>query len=95
MDVIIIGYVGGEPKQTERGYSFNVSSKFYQNGEEKTQWVACFLNFENKVVSYIKTGTLVYVLGEIRIGVYKRGEDDYIPAISCIVNRIKLLPSKK
>lgn len=95
MDAIIIGYVGGEPKKTEKGYSFNVSSKYYQNGEEKTQWVYCFINFPNNVVDYLKAGTLVYVLGEIIVGVYKRSSDEYIPTVSCIVNRVKLLPSKK
>lgn len=95
MDVIIIGYVGIEAKQTEKGYTFPVSTKFYQNGKEQTQWVSCFLNYQSKVVEYLKPGTYVHILGEIIVGVYQSGPEEYVPSITCIVRKVTLLNGKK
>ena len=45
----VTGYLGSDAKKTQKGYSFNVSTKYKEGNEEKTLWICCFLNYETKV----------------------------------------------
>lgn len=90
----IIGFLGSDAKETQKGYSFNVSTKYKENNEEKTLWVCCFLNYPTKVVEHLKTGVLVYVLGDITVSTYKRESGEVIPSVVMNVARVNLLPKK-
>ena len=47
----VTGYLGSDAKKTQKGYSFNVSTKYKEGNEEKTLWICCFLNYETDVLS--------------------------------------------
>lgn len=51
----VTGYLGSDAKKTQKGYSFNVSTKYREGNEEKTLWICCFLNYETKVAEFLKT----------------------------------------
>lgn len=67
----LIGYVGADARSNKsgKGFYFPVSSKFKGVGdtEDKTLWITCFVNFDTKIMEYIKKGTQVYVTGDIFI----------------------------
>lgn len=50
----VTGYLGSDAKKTQKGYSFNVSTKYKEGNEEKTLWICCFLNYETKVAEFLK-----------------------------------------
>ena len=50
----VTGYLGSDAKKTQKGYSFNVSTKYREGNEEKTLWICCFLNYETKVAEFFK-----------------------------------------
>lgn len=93
MESVIYGFLGADAKETEKGFSFSISDKFKENGEEKTLWITCFYNHPNKVMEYLKKGTPLIVYGEVNVSVYKRGEGDYIPSVICYVSKIRLTQS--
>jgi len=37
----VTGYLGSDAKKTQKGYSFNVSTKYREGNEEKTLWIMC------------------------------------------------------
>ncbi|WP_418208322.1 single-stranded DNA-binding protein [Bacteroides sp.] len=90
----IIGYVGADARANKngKGFNFNVSTK-YKNaqGAEQTLWVCCFVNYESKVVEYIKKGVQVYVCGDVFADVFKKDDGSCIPSVTLTVNRIELL----
>lgn len=90
----LIGFLGADAKETAKGWTFSVSTKKKINNETVTQWVSCFMNYNNKVVEYLKSGTMVYVTGDLTVGVYKKSETEYIPSISMAVSKIELINSK-
>lgn len=90
----IIGYVGADARTNKngKGFNFHVSHKFKNtNNTEQTLWVCCFVNFESKVIEYLKKGTQVYVCGDIYADVFQKEDGNYIPSISLNVSRIELL----
>lgn len=76
-----------------KGFYFHVSSKFKGTGdsEDKTLWISCFVNFDTKIMDYIKKGTQVYVTGDIFIDVFKREDGTCVPSVSMNVSRVELL----
>lgn len=91
----LIGYVGADARANKNGkeFYFHVSSKFRGSGEteEKTLWITCFVNYETKIMDYIKKGTQVYVTGDIFIDVFKKEDGSCIPSVSMNISRIELL----
>lgn len=91
----LIGYVGADARANKngKGFYFHVSSKFKGTGdsEDKTLWISCFVNFDTKIMDYIKKGTQVYVTGDIFIDVFKREDGTYVPSVSMNVSRVELL----
>lgn len=91
----LIGYVGADARANKngKGFYFHVSSKFRGSGEteEKTLWITCFVNYETKIMDYIKKGTQVYVTGDIFIDVFKKEDGSCIPSVSMNISRIELL----
>ena len=80
----VTGYLGSDAKKTQKGYSFNVSTKYKEGNEEKTLWICCFLNYETKV----------HVYGEITVGIFKRDTGDTVPSVTMSVDKVQLLSSK-
>lgn len=91
----VIGFLGSDAKRTEKGCSFNVSHKYKEKGYEKTIWISCFLNYETKIVDYLKTGVPIYVSGDITVSTYSRENGDVIPTITMSVKKIELLPNSR
>lgn len=91
----LIGYVGADARANKngKGFYFHVSSKFKGTGdsEDKTLWISCFVNFDTKIMDYIKKGTQVYVTGDIFIDIFKREEGTCVPSVSMNVSRVELL----
>lgn len=91
----LIGYVGADARTNKngKGFNFHVSAKFKGTGEseEKTLWVCCFVNFDSKIIDYIKKGTQVYVTGDLLIDVFKKDDGSSIPSVSMYVSRVELL----
>lgn len=90
----IIGFLGSDAKETQKGHSFNVSTKYRENNEEKTLWICCFLNYPNKVVEHLKSGRMVYVLGDITVSTYQRETGEVVPSVTMNVRIVNLLPNK-
>lgn len=90
----VIGFLGSDAKKTEKGCSFNVSHKYREKGIEKTLWISCFLNHETRIMEFLKTGTPVYVSGDITIGTYTRETGEIIPTVTMAVRKVELLPNK-
>ena len=59
--------------------------------EDKTLWITCFVNFDTKIMEYIKKGTQVYVTGDIFIDVFKKEDGNCIPSVTMNVSRVELL----
>lgn len=91
----VIGYLGSDAKKTQKGHSFNVSTKYKEGNEEKTLWICCFINYETKVAEYLKTGTLVHVYGEIVVSTFTRETGETIPSVTMSVDKVQLLSSNK
>lgn len=91
----LIGYVGADARANKsgKGFYFPVSSKYRGTGdtEDKTLWITCFVNFETKIMDFIKKGTQVYVTGDIFIDVFKKEDGSCIPSVSMNVSRVELL----
>lgn len=94
MEAVIYGHLGADAKETEKGFSFAVADNYKEGNEDKTLWINCFHNFPSKIMPFMKKGTPVIVWGEVTVGVYKRGENDYTPSVTCFVSKIKLLSNK-
>lgn len=90
----IIGYLGSDARTTTKGCAFNVSTKQRIGNEETTLWISCYLNYNSRIIDYLKTGTLVYVTGELTISTYDKGAGEIIPSVCVSVNKIELLSSK-
>lgn len=90
----IIGYLGSDAKKTEKGCSFSVSHKYKEKGADKTLWVSCYVNFETKIVEYLKTGTPVYASGDVTIATYSKESGEVIPTVTMSVRKLELLPNK-
>ena len=95
MDGVIHGYLGADAKETEKGFTFSVADKYRENGKEETLWVNCFQNYQSNIFNFLKRGTPVLVFGEVTVGIYKRGEEEYMPRVTCFVTKIKLLPNRQ
>lgn len=90
----IIGYVGADARtnKNRKGFNFHVSHKFRNaDSEEQTLWVCCFVNFESKVMEYLKKGTQVYVCGDVYADVFHKEDGSHVPSVSLNVSRIELL----
>lgn len=90
----VIGYIGSDAKKTEKGCSFSVSHKFKENGTDKTLWISCFINYDTKVQEYLKRGTLVYVIGDMKVSTFIREGGEAVPQITMNVHKVKLLSGK-
>lgn len=95
MEAVIYGFLGADAKETEKGFSFSISDKYKEKGEEKTLWITCFHNYPSKVMEHLKKGTPVIVYGEVNVGIYHRGENDYVPNVICYVSKIRLMHNPK
>lgn len=90
----IIGFIGSDARTTSKGCAFNVSTRQKIGNEETTLWISCYLNYNSKIIDYLKSGTQVYVTGELLISTYDKGEGVIVPSVSMSVNKIELLSSK-
>ena len=70
---------------------FHQSLKGVGDTEDKTLWITCFVNFDTKIMEYIKKGTQVYVTGDIFIDVFKKEDGNCIPSVTMNVSRVELL----
>lgn len=95
MHVILVGRLGADAKETEKGISFSVSEKNWDGNEESTIWVSCFQNHKSRVFDFLKKGTLVQIIGDLNLGVYDHPEKGAIPTANCRVINIDLLPTAK
>lgn len=90
----VIGFLGADAKKTEKGFSFNVSHKYKEKGNDKTLWISCFVNYETKVFEYLKAGAPVFVYGDISLSTYTREGGEVVPTVTMSVRRLELLPNK-
>lgn len=95
MHVILVGRLGADARETEKGVSFSVSEKNWDGNEEGTLWVQCFLKYKTGIFDYLKKGIMVQIIGDLNIGVYNHPEKGAIPNASCRVLNIELLPTNK
>lgn len=72
----------------------NITSLHSIKRTDKTLWVSCFLNYETKIMDFLKTGTPVYVNGDITISTYSRETGEVVPTVTMSVRKIELLPNK-
>lgn len=93
MKVIMVGRLGADAKEKDKGFSFSLPQKNWENNEETTLWVACFQNYMSGLLQYLKKGTPVQVIGDMTIGVYNDPQKGPVPSASCRVLNIELLPS--
>lgn len=49
------------------------------------------MNFESKVMEYLKKGTQVYVCGDVYADVFHKEDGSHVPSVSLNVSRIELL----
>lgn len=99
---IVSGYLGSDAKETQKGYSFPVSTKqMVENKEtnifeEQTLWINCFQNFKSKVFPHLKKGKLVNLVGDMVVTLYTDDTGRVSPSVTMNVFKIQLLsPSKK
>lgn len=93
MITIMVGRLGADAKETDKGFNFSLSQKNWVGKEDATLWVSCFQNYMSGVFQYMKKGTVVQVIGDLTIGVYNHPEKGPIPTANCHVLNISLLPS--
>ena len=78
------------PTRTGKDSIFHVSHKFRNaDSEEQTLWVCCFVNFESKVMEYLKKGTQVYVCGDVYADVFHKEDGSHVPSVKpeCLAHR--------
>lgn len=93
MITVMVGRLGADAKETDKGFNFSLSQKNWDGKEDATLWVSCFQNYMSGVFQYMKKGTVVQVMGDLTIGVYNHPEKGPIPTANCHVMSIVLLPS--
>lgn len=89
----MVGRLGADAKETDKGFNFSLSQKSRNGKEDTTLWVSCYQNYMSGVFQYMKKGTLVQVIGDLTIGVYNHPGKGPIPTANCLVLNIELLPS--
>lgn len=76
---------------------FSVADEVYANGQKQTQWVSC-VDFRTssveKLVDYLKKGTLVHVSGEVSLNSYEAKDGTTKTSLQCSVTGIRLHGSK-
>ncbi|CAK7039970.1 MAG: hypothetical protein PEPC_01703 [Peptostreptococcus russellii] len=87
----IVGFLGGVPKETEKGFSFPLSSKRYdaRAGKEITDWVNCFVNWKGGITSKLLKGSSVFVSGELIPELYEKEDKTQMLNLTLIVDRIQ------
>ena len=102
---IVIGNVGGEATtKTENGKQFTTFRVAHNdvwkdaNGVEhsEVQWIDCIMNDRPKVADFLKSGTLVFVMGNARVRLYSSAKDRCMKA-GCTINvrQVELLGGKR
>lgn len=94
MIVTLVGWLGADAKETDKGFNFSLSQKNWENNVESTIWISCYQNYMNGVFPFMKKGTAVQIIGDMNIGVYNPPEKGPVPTANCRVLHIDLLPSK-
>lgn len=105
LSIEVIGNIGQDAQIREnngrRFVSFSVADSTrvkdnYGQPVDKTTWVSCFLNGDGgKLTAYLKKGTPVFVRGRIAIDTYRRQDNTIAASLTCNVEEIHLLPSKR
>ena len=94
MIVTLVGWLGADAKETDKGFNFSLSQKNWENNVESTIWISCYQNYMNGVFPFMKKGTAVQIIGDMNIGFYNHPEKGPVPTANCRVLHIDLLPSK-
>lgn len=105
LKVDLIGYLGtdAELKEIDGGkfVTCRVAHTDTWTGKdgvkhEQTQWVDVIVQYQSRVIPYLKRGTMVYVRGNMRTRVYSSQKDRCMKAgITINVSEIQLLSAKK
>lgn len=63
---------------------------------ERSQWVSCTLDGDGgALLQFLKKGTKVFVMGELRTRVYQTRDGSYAAGIECRVRQLELCGSQK
>jgi single-strand DNA-binding protein len=72
---------------------FSVADEVYADGQRKPQWINC-VDFRKssveKLVEYLKKGTLVHVSGEVSLRSYEAKDGTTKTSLECSVSGIRL-----
>lgn len=87
----IVGFLGADPRETEKGFSFPIASKRYDSkaGKEVTDWVNCFVNWKGGMTSMLVKGTSVFVCGELIPDIFVKEDKTQMLNLTLIVDRIQ------
>lgn len=66
----IIGFLGSDAKKPKKVVLLTYLINIEKKEQIKPYGVSCFLNYETKIMDFLKTGTPVYVNGDITISTY-------------------------
>ena len=96
------GYVGKDSevittKTGKRILKFSIAEDIFANGAKTTQWINC-VDFRqsscDKLVDYIKKGTLLFIAGELTLNKYERSDGTSDSNLQCVISAIKLHGNK-
>lgn len=63
---------------------------------ERSQWVSCTLDGDGgALLQYLKKGTKVFVMGELRTRVYQTRDGSYAAGVECRVRQLELCGGAK
>ena len=54
MIVTLVGWLGADAKETDKGFNFSLSQKNWENNVESTIWISCYQNYMNGVFPFMK-----------------------------------------
>lgn len=84
-------------KTGARMLKFSVADEVFQNGQKTTQWINC-VDFRkasvDKLVEYIKKGSLLHVSGEVSLNSYEAKDGTVKTTLQCVVSGIRLHGNK-
>ena len=66
MIVTLVGWLGADAKETDKGFNFSLSQKNWENNVESTIWISCYQNYMNGVFPFMKKGTAVQIIGDMK-----------------------------
>lgn len=89
----VIGFLGGDAKTTQKGFSFNVSHNYKDmDGNVLTQWVCCFVNWQpGNQLELLKKGNQIYVTGDLQVGIYAKDGESSTPSVTMFVSKFQLV----